>query len=84
MVPGGFSEGIRRGVRKALGRLFFASPGHGMKNAKTSEAFYLSGEAALLASASTILAKRESFMPERSDGASSGKVFDGKKYDGTA
>ena len=32
--------------------------------------YYLSGEAAPLISTSTILAKRESFMPERSDGAS--------------
>ena len=34
VVPEGFLEGVRRGVRKALEMPFFASPGYGMKNAK--------------------------------------------------
>ena len=48
VVPEGFSEGVRRGVRKASRMPFFASPGCGTKNAKTFDAFHLSGEAALL------------------------------------
>ena len=43
VVPEGFSEGFFRGVRRALEMPFFASPGYGMKNAKKSDAFYLSG-----------------------------------------